>query len=260
MKRKFPLLISTLSIVALAFIISSFSNEENKDTYWYTSKNIKGYISIQKVNSLLKDSIETTTVNTVVNAKFEKKTINFKLSTNSYGTKMVEPFKLTFSGLMDTNIKPVNFIGTLLKGEKDRASFWNFKGDFIEDMVNDPEARQFIDSEHTATIRMPRRTIPSFNIWAIVTNLPFNSEGTFKFNLLDETKLYVKKNQTINYLGKHKATINGKEMLLHKFVQQGRRMDPTYYWVNDEKVLVQVLLDNEFTFTLTTKEKALKSN
>jgi hypothetical protein len=124
-------------------------------------------------------------------------------------------------------------------------------------METDPDIQRFSYAKYNATLRIPERTIPSFNIWAIVPNLPFDRKGTFKFNALDETKLYVKKNQTINYLGKYKTTIHGNTLALHKFVHQGKGMLPIYYWVNDNRELVQVQLDNLYTFTLTTKKEAL---
>ncbi len=259
MKKKLSLLISTSSLVALVFIITSFSADETEKTYWYTSTDVKGYISIQKIDTESEDGKISTSIHTVVDARFEKKPISFKLSTACEGNKMVSPNKLIFNGLMDISIEPVNFIGKVLNKDN-KGSYWNFEGDFIKDMASDPEARKFIDSDFNAIIRMPTATIPSFNLWAIVPNLPFTKEGTFKFNLLDETKLYVRKKQTVNYLGKHNTSINGEEMSLHKFVQQGKGTGTIYYWVNDAKVLVQVTLDDKFTFTLTTKENALKNS
>ena len=260
MKKKISLLITSLSIVALAFIIVSFSSEDEKEKYWYTSNDVKGYISIQKEDYIKKDGNSATKLHTKVDARFEKRPISFSLSTVCEGSKMTNSNKLTFSGLMDISIKPVNFIGDVLNRDKNNVTLWNFHGDFIENMASDPEARKFIDSDFNAIIRMPDQTIPSFNLWAIVPNLPFNREGTFKFNVLDETKLFVKRKQTINYLGEVKTMIDGKNIMLHKFVHQGRRMKPTYYWVNNDKVLVQVKLDDKFIFTLTTKEKALKAS
>ena len=61
--------------------------------------------------------------------------------------------------------------------------------------------------------------------------------------------MLVKIKQLIN-LGKYKTSINGNIVELHKFVLQGKGIQPAYYWVNDDRELVQVLLDNKFTFTL----------
>ena len=90
--------------------------------------------------------------------------------------------------------------------------------------------------------------------------IPLMTEkGTFIFNSLDETKLYVKKNQTVNYLGKTKITIDGKTLQVHKFVLQGKKILPQYYWVNNDRELVMVLLDNKFRFILSSKENALQN-
>ena len=69
----------------------------------------------------------------------------------------------------------------------------------------------------------------------------------------------MKKNQTINYLNKEKVTIDGEEKELHKFVHQGKGMKPAYYWVNDNKELVKILLDEKFVFTLSNKEAVLQN-
>ena len=101
-------------------------------------------------------------------------------------------------------------------------------------------------------------TIPSFNVWAIVSQLPFNkAEGTFRFNSLDETKLYVRKNQVIEYMGEEVAAVNGEKQTLHKFAHIGKRTKPAYYWVNNDRQLVKFVLDEEFEFVMSTKEEAM---
>jgi len=245
-------------LLIFCVIISSFSQEKVEKDFWYTSLNTKGYIKIQKID-LKKESSVSTTINTTVNATFENEVLNFSLSTINDGDKMVSPSKLAFNGTIDSNMKPVKFSGVRLKKDTKNASYWNFQGDFEDEMETDPDFKRYTTPKHNAMLRIPDRTIPSFNLWAIIPNLPFDRSGTFKFNTLDETKLYVKKNQTVNYLGAHKTMINGENVVLHKFVHQGKGMIPAYYWVNENKELVQVMLDNRFTFTLSTKEAALQS-
>ncbi len=250
MAKKIPLLLSTFFLTIL-----SFSQEKTK-TYWYTSNDAKGYITIQKIDSVHKTGISTI-LKTTVKATFDNEVLDFSLTTINDTHKMVSPVKIVFDGTIDATIKPVHFTGKRIKKDAKSISFWNFNGDFVDEMETDPDIQRFSYAKYNATLRIPERTIPSFNIWAIVPNLPFDRKGTFKFNALDETKLYVKKNQTINYLGKYKTTIHGNTLALHKFVHQGKGMLPIYYWVNDNRELVQVQLDNKYTFTLTSKKEAL---
>lgn len=234
-----------------------FSQETLDKTYWYRSADSKGYISIQLINSN-NDSIGKTIVKTTVHSLFENEILNFTLSTINDSDRMVAPSKLIFDGTIDSNMKPVTFVGTRLKKSKN-ASYWNFEGDFEEEATKDPELKRFFPAKHTSNLRIPDRTIPTFNLWAIVPKLPFDRNGTFKFNSLDETKLYVRKNQTINYLGTSNVTINGETVETHKFVHQGKKRLPQYFWVNNDRELVMVLLDNKFKFTLSTKENALEN-
>jgi len=252
MLKKITLLVGIVSLTS-----SLFSQEKEEKTYWYTSNDSKGYISIQKINTK-KASLVSTTLKTTVHSLFDDELLSFSLSTINDSEKMVAPSKLIFDGTIDSNMKPVTFVGTRLKTNQ-KASYWNFKGDFKEDATTDPELKPFFPSKHNSQIRIPNKTIPSFNLWAIIPNLPFDRNGTFKFNSLDETKLYVSKNQTVNYLGKYKTSINGETEELHKFVHQGKNILPQYYWVNNNRELVMVLLDNKFRFTLSTKESALQN-
>ena len=253
MKKTLPLILSILCSVA-----TLFSQENNQKTYWYTSPDTKGYISIQKIVNT-NNPVFSTTLNTTVKATFNKNALDFRLITMNTTSKMVAPLKIVFDGSVDANSKPVHFTGTKIKTNKKNISYWSFDGDIIDEMESDPDLKRFAFAKYSATLRIPDRTIPSFNLWAIIPNLPFDRKGTFKFNTLDETKLYVKKNQTVNYLGYTKIAVNGKSMKLHKFAQQGKGMKPTYYWVNEARELVQVLIDDKFTFTLSTKEAALQN-
>ena len=248
MKRRLPLLLITFCFVAL-----SFNSEKQSETYWYKAADNQGYISLEKTvdengNSVLK---------TTVKANFDAEKLDFVLTTTCDSDKMLNASRLDFDGTIDSNMNTVNFTGKRVKTTNSGA-FWHFTGDYKNKMSPDPEVKPFIKSKHESSIRVPAVTIPSFNILAIVPNLKFDREGTFKFNSLDETKLYVKKKQTINYLSKEKVSIDGEEQELHKFVHQGKGMKPAYYWVNDNKELVKILLDEKFVFTLSNKEAILR--
>ena len=248
MKRRFPLV-----LIACCFIALSFNGEKKSKTYWYKASDNQGYISLEKTvdnngNSVLK---------TTVKANFDAERLDFVLTTTCDSDKMIEASKLEFDGTIDSNMNTVNFTGNRVKTTRNGV-FWHFRGDYKNKMSPDPEVKEFIKAKHESSIRVPATTIPSFNVLAIVPNLKFDREGTFKFNSLDETKLYVKKNQTINYLSKEKVSVDGEEQELHKFVHQGKGMKPAYYWVNDNKELVKILLDDKFVFTLSNKEAILK--
>ena len=250
MKRRLPLL-----LIACSFMIFSFTGEKKSKTYWYKSADNQGYISLEKtVNEKGQPILKTT-----VKANFDNEKLDFSLTTTCDTDKMLNASKMYFDGTIDSNMDAVNFTGNRVKTTK-KASFWQFSGDYKNRMSPDPEVKPFIESEHKSSIRVPATTIPSFNILAIVPNLKFDRKGTFKFNSLDEMKLYVKKNHTINYLGKSKEDIDGTEQELHKFVHQGKGMKTAYYWVNDSKELVKILLDGKYTFTLSKKEAILQAN
>tara|TARA_R110002073_G_scaffold72537_1_gene177676 strand:+ start:711824 stop:712597 length:774 start_codon:yes stop_codon:yes gene_type:complete len=251
MVKKLPLF-----LVICCFIALSFNNGEVKSkTYYYKSSDSQGYISVEKAEGINGNTILTTRVN----ANFDNEKLDFNLSTTCDSDKLVNATQIVFDGTIDSNMNPVSFTGKRVK-ESNSASYWAFEGDYKNEMSIDPEVNQFIDSKHKSMIRMPSRTIPSFNVLAIVPNLEFDRKGTFKFNALDETKLYVKKNQTINYLGQEDTAVDGKNTKLHKFVHQGKGMVPAYYWVNDSKELVKIVLDGKFTFTMSDKEAILFDN
>lgn len=250
MKRRFPLL-----LIACCFIVLSFTGEKQSKTYWYKAAGNQGYISLE--TSVDKNG--NPVLKTTVKASFDNEKLDFSLITTCDNEKMIDASKLEFDGTIDSNMNTVNFTGNRVKKTKNSA-FWHFRGDYKNQMSPDPEVKEFIDSKHESSIRVPAMTIPSFNVLAIVPNLKFDREGTFKFNSLDETKLHVKKNQTINYLSKEKVSIDGVEQELHKFVHQGKGMKTAYYWVNDNKELVKILLDEKFVFTLSSKEAALQTN
>ena len=251
--KKYPLF-----LVIFCLTISSFSQEKVEKSYVYTSADTKGFISVKKTE-LKNETGVSTTLQTKVNTTFDGEVLNFNLSTINDSDKMVAPSKLIFDGTIDSNMKPVSFTGNRIKKDKKNNSYWSFEGDFKDEMETDPDFKRYTTAKHNATLRIPDRTIPTFNLWAIIPKLQFDRNGTFVFNSLDETKLYVKKNQTVNYLGKTKTSINGKAKVLHKFVHQGKGMIPAYYWVNDDHELVQVLLDNKFTFTLDRNYETAKA-
>ena len=238
---------------------SLFSQETIEKTLWYTSNDTKGFISIQQINTKI-DTIISTTLKTTVNSLFDDELLNFSVTTVCDSDKLVSPSSFTFNGSIDSNMKPVHFIGARLKKDKQDATYWTFEGDYKDEMETDPDFLRFTNAKFNSTIRMPERTIPSFNLWAIVPKLPFERKGTFMFNSLDETKLHVRKDQTVNYLGKTNITIDSKSIEVHKFVHQGRNMLPQYYWVNNDRELVMILLDNKFRFILSTKENALQNS
>ncbi|MDJ0646472.1 MAG: hypothetical protein QNJ57_10870 [Flavobacteriaceae bacterium] len=243
----------TLLVPICALVLFSFSDKKNTKTYWYKSVNNAGYISVEKAETPSNQSILKTTIN----AFFGKEKLNFSLATTSDSHKLANASKIEFDGTIDSNINPIVYSGERVKSDKN-GSFWSFTGDYKSDITNDEEVNQFLKPHHKSMIRMPKHTIPSFNVWAIVPELPFDKkEGTFRFHALDETKLYVKKNQTISYLGKVSEDINGTKETLHKFIHQGVKMKATHYWVNDNRELVKIVLDGEFEFVLSTKEEAL---
>lgn len=253
MKQKFSLILGILCSVGYLF------SQENVERYYYTSTDVEGYISIEKTD-ITNGVVFSTTLNTTVKANFNDSVLDFSLTTINDTDKMVAPIKIIFDGTIDASIKPVHFTGTRIKKSEKNVSYWSFDGDFIDEMETDPDFKHFAYAKHSATLRLPDRTIPSFNLWSIIPKLPFDTKGTFRFNTLDETKLYVKKNQTVNYLGYTKIPINGKIIKLHKFVHQGKTIQPSYYWVNEARELVQVLLDNKYTFTINTRNAALKDS
>lgn len=229
------------------------------ETYYFVSPDSKGYISYSKILPT-KDTANSVFLNTVVKANFGNNILNFRLNTVTDTEKLVHASKISFNGTISPDIKPVHFIGKRVKIEDDEVSIWHFKGDFVEEMETDPDLQQFSFAKHNATLKFPPRTVPFFNLWAIIPQLDFDRKGTFKFNALDETKLYVRMNRTVNYIGFTKQEeVNGKKMKLHKFALQGRGQKPTYFFVTEDRKLVKVILDRKYTFTITDKDTALKN-
>ncbi|MDJ0645949.1 MAG: hypothetical protein QNJ57_08210 [Flavobacteriaceae bacterium] len=248
MKRNLPLL-----LIAFVLIFSSFSDEKKSKITWFKSASGEGYISMERIDNENAQSILKTTVNSY----FGNEKLDFTTVTVTDSKKLANASKIVFNGTIDSNMEPVEYLGERLKTKKS-GTFWSFHGNFKNEITNDPEVNQFLAPNHSAVIKMPVATIPSFNVWAIVSELPFNkTEGTFRFNSLDETKLYVKKGQVISYVGEEVADIDGEKQTLHKFVHQGKRMKPAYYWVNNDRELVKFILDEEFEFVVSTKEEAL---
>lgn len=248
MKKTLPLIFTLFCVVSLAF-----SQEKAQKSFVYTSADTKGYISITKTDAE-NETGESNTIETTVNAEFGNDILNFTVKTFNESDEMTDPYKLVFEGTMHASFAPVVFEGNRIKTAKN-GSYWNFKGDYKEEAISDPDLKPFFKENYMSTLKLPERTIPTFNLWAIIPNLEFNKEAAFAFNTLDETRLYVKKNQTVSYLGKYEASINGEAVTLHKFVHQGKGIKPAYFLVNDNRELVQVILDGKFTFTLDKTAK-----
>lgn len=248
MIKKLPLI-----LISCFLIFSSFSDVTKSKKVWFKSSDGSGYISVE----LMKNKQNKSVVITTVNSYFGNEKMDFVSATTCDTDKLANANKIEFNGTIDSNMSPVVYNGEKVKTKKN-AAYWSFHGDFKSDITNDPEVNQFLMPKHKSVIRIPNQTIPSFNVWAIVPQLPFNkTEGTFKFNSLDETKLYVRKDQTIDYQGEEVADINGESQTLHKFVHKGKKMKPAYYWVNNDRQLVKILLDNQYEFVTSTKEEAL---
>ncbi len=246
-----------LILIVFCLALSGFSQEKLDNTYWYTSPDTKGYISFQKSDS--SNNKSRPTLNTNVKAFFDNELLSFKLSTFCDSEKMVNSNKFIFHGTIDGTIEPVTFTGTKVKTVKNDVSYWHFNGDFVDELETDPDFKRYTFAKYNATLKIPSRTIPFFNLWAVIPKLPFDRKGTFKFNIFDETKLYVVKKQTVNYLGYTKLNINGEQIELHKFVHKGKGMKPAYYWVSNERELIQVRLDDKYTFKISTEDVALQT-
>lgn len=244
MMKKLPLLFFSCFLVA-----SIFSLEAQSKKTWFKSSTGDGYMAVEVVKG------NNPVVKTTVNSYFGNEKLNFVSETTCDTEKLANAKKIVFNGTIDASMTPVVYTGERVVNKK-RADYWSFYGDFKNEITNDPEVNQFLKPKHKAMLRVPAETIPSFNVWAIVPNLPFSKEeGTFKFNSLDETKLFIRKN-SIDYAGEEVATINGQQQTLHKFIHQAKKMKPAYYWVNNDRKLVKMLLDNEFEFVISTEADA----
>jgi len=253
--KKLPLLVGLCLVLSVHAQSDDIAvQNEVKNVTWFTSNDTKGFIKIQE------SSVDNSTIlSTQVEAKFDDENLNFTLVSTNDDKKLLFPTLFKFTGTIDSEIKPVTFTGTRIKTVKNGVSYWNFKGDFVDQLETDPDIQKFTFAKYNATLKIPERTVPSFNLWAIIPNLEFSRKGTFIFNSLDETKLYVNMNQTVNYLGTDEIDVNGVNTKTHKFVHQGKKIKKSYFWVSETRELLQVKLDDKYTFTKSTKQKALQS-
>ena len=170
MKQKFSLILGILSSVGSLF------SQENVENYYYTSADTEGYISIKKID-IANGPVFSTTLSTTVKANFNNRVLDFSLTTINDTDKMVAPSKIIFDGTIEASIKPVHFTGTRIKKSEKNESYWSFDGDFIDEMETDPDFKRFAYAKHSATLRLPDRTIPSFNLWSIIPKLPFDTKA-----------------------------------------------------------------------------------
>jgi hypothetical protein len=105
-------------------------------------------------------------------------------------------------------------------------------------------------------IDVPEHTVTDFALFEIVRTLPFDKEKVFEFNSLEASELNLKRDHKVVYVGRDELDIEGRKQALHKFEQSGKGIRPCYYWVNEDRQLVRVLMDGRKEFLLTTKEKA----
>lgn len=245
-------MIKKLPLLVFAFVICTIASiEAQSKKTWFKSATGDGYMAIEVSEKNGKPVLTTT-----VNSYFGNEKLNFISATTCDTEKLANASKIQFNGTIDASMRPVVYNGTRIRTKKN-ASYWSFNGDFKNEITNDPEVNQFLTPKHTAMLRIPSETIPSFNVMAIVTKLPFSKEeGTFKFNSLDETKLFVRKNQTIDYVGEEVANVKGEEQTVHKFAHKGKKMKPAYYWVNNSRELVKIMFDNEFEFVASSETEA----
>jgi len=108
-------------------------------------------------------------------------------------------------------------------------------------------------------IDIPEHTVTDFVLFEIVRTRPFDKEKVFEFNSLEASELNLKRDHKVVYVGREEVEIEGQKQSLHKFEQSGKGIRPAYYWVNDDRQLVRVLMDERKEFLLSTQEKALSA-
>ena len=103
---------------------------------------------------------------------------------------------------------------------------------------------------------LPRKTVTDFALFDIVRRLPFDKEKVFEFNCLEASELNLKKGHRLTYVGTEELELGGKKALLHKFEHSTDGRIVSVYWVNEDRQLVRLVMDERKEFLLTTEQKA----
>lgn len=107
-------------------------------------------------------------------------------------------------------------------------------------------------------VYLPWRTVFAPLVWEVVVNLPFDRERSFPFHYLDPEGLVLRQNHTLKYLGKETVSLEAETKEAHKFAHSGEDFLPIYYWVDNDRNLVKVLMSEGREFVLTTRQKAMQ--
>jgi hypothetical protein len=94
-------------------------------------------------------------------------------------------------------------------------------------------------------IDVPKGTVSHYAFFRIVTLLPREKGSRISFaHWLESEELHLKKDFVVECLGRDTVAQAEKQVVCTKFCLTGGGNHPAYYWVDDESVLRQVLIDN----------------
>ncbi len=227
------------AVLLSALVFAENAPAPNTTDLWYLWSNegkVAGYFHACRT---LTNSVSTpVTLMNEFEIQVRGKRLSLKMWTYCRGDRFMSPVKIVSEG----------------KGDDEVGSFTAT----IARMV-DSQAGKLTATRDGRKIEMdiPEQTVTDFALFWIVCMRPFEKDKVFEFNCLEASELNLKKGHELAYLGVEELDVAGKMMKLHKFEETGGGIQPCYYWVNDKRELIRVLMDGRKEFLLTTREKAL---
>ena len=108
-------------------------------------------------------------------------------------------------------------------------------------------------NEYRLNRNIPENTVPGHLLIEIIPLLPFQKGTVFQFNLFDLKKLSAKRRHKVEYMGREEVRIDEESRRLHKFAHKGLGVKKTYYWVDDNHLVIGVSRGSKEELLLSTE-------
>jgi len=135
----------------------------------------------------------------------------------------------------------------------DQSDSKEFKFSGVITQHNDELHWELKDNDDIIITKKP--TIVDWNLYHILTTLDYSKKGKIlEFNSMEISELNYKENHYLEYTKDEVITINGKEILTKKIIQNGDGIGESSYYLDAQNNLVKISIDNYKNYIKCKKE------
>ena len=116
---------------------------------------------------------------------------------------------------------------------------WENPQKVVDNKEMDQQLSGHVDAKEIVYKGSKERRIPApaswtsfWNLFAAIQLIPFKADNPLMFDMFESFDLH-KAGQRLMYAGKHKVSLNKRELDLHVFEQTGRGIMPWHWWLDD---------------------------